>query len=263
LNKQGSGSGEYTRIEDFDVYDINGKTEVWVSDNKSLKIYDATDFSFKYNISFPFIIYKFKRMDNSHILLVTGQNKNILTLTDKNGKVLSEYLNKEIPYIMFRPIQFVKYGSQYLYQLGIANAYVAFDTQTETFHQGRFFNDKTYLSDKQLLELFAAKGTNYIAEANKGNYVNNIMSLNDTFWIQTYKSDKNYLTKIDKGQCLSTEFAYGSVLSTVFVGESDDSILLYMNPDQIADYGKELIDKFGNKINCQMEDNPCLLEFKN
>jgi hypothetical protein len=46
------------------------------------------------------------------------------------------------------------------------------------------------------------------------------MSLNDTFWIQTYKSDKNYLTKINKGQCLSTEFAYGSVFSTVFVGES-------------------------------------------
>ena len=65
------------------------------------------------------MIHKFKRMDNSHILLVTGQNKNILTLTDKDGNIITEYLKKEIPYIMFRPVQFVAYGSNYLFQLEI------------------------------------------------------------------------------------------------------------------------------------------------
>ena len=71
LNRQGQGPEEYPRI--------------WISDNKSLKVYDATDFSFKRKISYPFVIHKFKKMENSHVLLVTGQNENILTLVDKDG----------------------------------------------------------------------------------------------------------------------------------------------------------------------------------
>ena len=54
-------------------------------------------------ISYPFVIHKFKKMENSHVLLVTGQNENILTLVDKEGEIIAEYLKKEIPYIMFRP----------------------------------------------------------------------------------------------------------------------------------------------------------------
>ena len=54
LNRQGQGPEEYPRIEDFDVCEADGKTEVWISDNKSLKVYDATDFSFKRKISYIF-----------------------------------------------------------------------------------------------------------------------------------------------------------------------------------------------------------------
>ena len=115
LNRQGQGPEEYPRIEDFDVCEADGKTEVWISDNKSLKVYDATDFSFKRKISYPFVIHKFKKMENSHVLLVTGQNENILTLVDKEGEIIAEYLKKEIPYIMFRPVQFAAYGSSYLF----------------------------------------------------------------------------------------------------------------------------------------------------
>ncbi|MDL2278973.1 6-bladed beta-propeller, partial [Parabacteroides sp. OttesenSCG-928-G07] len=113
LNKQGQGPEEYRRIEDFDVYIIEGQTEVWISDNISIKVYDAYDFSYKYKVSFPFIIHKFKRMNSSNILLVTGQSEYSLTLTDKEGVVLSEYLEKEIPFLMFRPVQFLKYGTDY------------------------------------------------------------------------------------------------------------------------------------------------------
>ena len=34
-------------------------------------------------------------MENSHVLLVTGQNENILTLVDKEGEIIAEYLKKE------------------------------------------------------------------------------------------------------------------------------------------------------------------------
>lgn len=262
LNKLGQGPEEYHRIEDFDVYEIDGQTEVWISDNHSLKVYDAFDFSFKYKIPYSFMIHKFKRLANSHILLVTGQRENILTLTDKEGNVLSEYLKKEIPFIMFRSVQFVAHGSEYLYQLGISNTYVAFDPQTETFRKGQYSTEQSYLSEKQLLELFNTFGTDFIREANQGAYINNLLSLGDITWIHTHSSGKNYLTKVDAaGSAISTEFSFGTVLSTISAGDSDDSILLYITPDQLLEYGEEVVDKFGNTIACKMEDNPYLLEF--
>lgn len=261
LNKQGQGPEEYPRIEDFDVYEVDGKTEVWISDNKNLKIYDATNFSFKRKISYPFIIHKFKKMDNSHILLVTGQNENILTLVDKDGDIITEFLKKEIPYIMFRPVQFVAYGSDYLFQLGIANTFVSFNSQTEQFRMGNYVGGKEYLSQKQLLEMFQAHGVDFIIEANNSSYINNIVTLGGTLWIQTHQDGKNYLTKVQGEQKISTEFTYGTTLSTISDAESDDSILLYITPDQFTEAEEEVLDKFGNKINAGIEDNPYILEF--
>ena len=263
LDKQGQGPEEYTRIEDFDVYEINGRTEVWVSDNVSLKIYDATDFSFLRKIPFDFTIYKFRRLDNAHILLVTGQSENILTLTDGKGKILAEYQKKEIPYLMFRSVQFIKKDSRYLFQLGIANRYIAFDTQKETFHKGTFVQDDTFLTDKELLELFASHGTDFIGEALKTNFINGLVFLDEIAWIHTSHSRKNYLTKVENGSCISVPFEYGSVLATVLTSDSDNSLLLFMNPDQLSEFGENLQDKFGNPITCAMDDNPCILEFFN
>lgn len=261
LNKTGQGPEEYHRIEDFDVCEIDGQTEVWVSDNKNLKIYDATDFSFKYKIPYSFIIYKFRRLENSHILLLTGQNDKILTLTDQQGNIISEYQEKEIPFVMFRPVQFVTHGTEYFYQLGVANAYISFDSKNETFRRGRFVEDASYLTEISLLELFNNRGTDFILEANKGSYINNIVFFKNIAWLQTVSEGKNYLTKIQSGQIVSAEFLYGTVLSTITVGDSDDSALLYITPEQLLEYKKDLFDKFGNEIKCEMEDNPYILEF--
>ena len=212
-------------------------------------------------ISTSYVIHKFKRLDNSHILLVTGQNENTLTLTDKEGKILSDYLKKEIPFIMFRPVQFIACGSDYLFQLGISNTYVAFNSETETFREGVFTQDQSYLSKEQLLESFKIDGMDFILKANQGSYINNLVSLRDIIWVQTHNNGQNFLTKIQNGQAVSTKFTYGSVLSTISVADSDNSVLLYANPEQLSEYGNDLFDKFGNKINCHAEDNPCIIEF--
>ena len=261
LSKQGQGPEEYQRIEDFDICETEGTTEIWISDNISLKVYDAADLSFKFKIPYSYVIHKFKRLDNSHILLVTGQNENTLTLTDKEGKILSDYLKKEIPFIMFRPVQFIACGSDYLFQLGISNTYVAFNTETETFREGVFTQDQSYLSKEQLLESFKIDGMDFILKANQGSYINNLVSLRDIIWVQTHNNGQNFLTKIQNGQAVSTEFTYGSILSTISVSDSDNSVLLYANPEQLSEYGNDLFDKFGNKINCHAEDNPCIIEF--
>lgn len=261
LNRQGQGPEEYPRIEDFDVCEADGKTEVWISDNKSLKVYDATDFSFKRKISYPFVIHKFKKMENSHVLLVTGQNENILTLVDKEGEIIAEYLKKEIPYIMFRPVQFAAYGSSYLFQLGISNTFDFFNPQTEQFQMDTMPGGNEFLTEKQLLEMFQTHGIDFILEANKCSYINNMISLGNIIWLQTHQGGKNYLTKVEEGQKVSTQFSYGTTLSTISDAESDDSILLYITPDRLSEHPEDVIDKFGNKIICNMEDNPYILEF--
>ncbi|WP_106831901.1 6-bladed beta-propeller [Parabacteroides pacaensis] len=261
LNRLGQGPEEYARIEDFDVYEVEGKTEVWISDNLNLKVYDAMDFSFKYKIPYPFVIHKFKRLNNSHILLMTGLSDYSLTLTDKNGKIISEYLKKEIPFLMFRPVQFVACNSEYIFQLGISNAFIAFNPETEAFRKGLFTNEPTFLSQNRLLELFGKLGTDFIREANEGTYISNFIALHNAVWIHTSHQRKNYLTKVQEGQIISTEFAFGSFISTFSEGESDDSILLYATPEQLLESKETVTDKFGNEIKCQMEDNPCIVEF--
>ncbi|UBD77459.1 6-bladed beta-propeller [Parabacteroides goldsteinii] len=261
LDNKGNGPEEYSYIEDFDVYEIDGRTEIWVSDYQNLKIYDANDCSFIYKISYPFAIYKFKRMDNSHVLFVTGQNEHSLTLTDKNGNILSEYLEKKIPYLVFRPVQFVKYDSKYLFQLGISNAFISFDPKTETFSKGYFTKETSYLSDKQMLELFEIHGTDFIGEANKGSFISNIVSLNDTIWVELRYAGKNYIAKIQNGQITSTEFTVGSFAPTMTIGDSDSSLLLYLRSDLLLESGEKITDKDGNEIKCEIDDNPIVIEF--
>ena len=60
LSKQGQGPEEYQRIEDFDICETEGTTEIWISDNISLKVYDAADLSFKFKIPYSYVIHKMK-----------------------------------------------------------------------------------------------------------------------------------------------------------------------------------------------------------
>lgn len=262
LERKGMGPEEYNRVEDFDVYEIEGRTEIWVSDNQSLKAYDAFDGSFLSRMSFPFVIHKFKRLENTCVLLVTGQGERSLTLVDKTGQIVSEFLEKEIPFLMFRPVQFVKYDQRYLFQLGIANAFVSLDPQTNVFAKGCYTSDKKYLSDQELLALFAEKGMEFIRFANQRCYISNWVALNEKAWVHTCLAGENYLSKIRSGTAIvSTKFQYGDILSTLFTGESDDSLLLYVLPEQQEECNQSLALKDKDKLTMDAFDNPCLLEF--
>lgn len=263
LNKKGQGPEEYIHVEDFDIYSINGQTEIWISDYENLKIYDANNGSFLRKISFPFTIYKFKRMENGHLLLVTGQNDHFLTLTDEQGNILSEYLEKKVPFLLFRAVQFVKYKNEYLFQLGMSNSYVSFNPETETFSRGVYTPQNDYLTDQQLIELYSTFGIDFIREANNGTHLSNIIPLGNTLWLQIRHADKNYLSKLDNGKMTSTEFTYGSFLSTISVGDSENSLLLYLQPDQLQEIPQKLTDKQGQEIQRQIDDNPVIVEFFN
>lgn len=261
LSCKGIGPEEYVRIEDFDICENEGRIEIWISENKSLKVYNAEDGSYQRKITFPFIIHKFKRLSNSDILVVAGLNDHSLILANKNGQIISDFLEKEIPYLMFRPVQFVKYNSNYLYQLGIANAYVSFDTIQRTFQQGVFSSEKKFLSSKQLLKLFQTYQMDFLREAQDYSYICNLVSLKDKVWLHTSMNKTNYLTKIGDGKNISTQFKYGEILSTFSVGDSEDSLLFYVLPEQQDECNQKLQLKEDKAIHLISDDNPCILEF--
>ncbi len=261
LKSLGTGPEEYLRIEDFDVCEVDGEIEVWVSDNHNLKIYDASTFSFKYKISFPYMIHKFKRIDNSRILLVTGMSDHILTFTDERGNVISEYLEKEIPFIMFRPVQFISYESNYIFQLGIANAYVIFDSVTNSFKEGVFSNEKDFLTKKELLDYFESLGTDFIRKANEGVYINSMVSNKGNIWLLINNNRKRYIVKCLNDGMVSSEITNNPLLSSFGIGESDDSLILYAHSEEILECEDELLNRYKNEIQSSIDDNPYILEF--
>lgn len=261
LDKQGLGPEEYQKIEDFDVYEKDGAIEVWVCNNHHLKVYDAMDFSFMRQLSFSFLIHKFKRISNSSILLLTATNDHVLTLTDENGKTISKYLEKEVPFLMFRPVQFITCKSINLFQLGISNSFVAIDSDTNTYKNGYFTDRKDLLTDKQLLQSYEISGMDFLRKANELFYISNIAIHDNMIWIHTRNKGKNYLTKYRNGNMISTQFSYGSIISTFSFGESDDSILLFADSEQIAGCNDEIFDKYGIKADSILDGNPYILEF--
>lgn len=273
LKRQGEGPEEYIRIEDFDVYTIDGRTEIWISDNKTLKIYDAKDMSFLRHISFDFLIYKFRRLDSSHILLVTGNREKTLTLTDANGEIITDYLDKEFPFLMFRPVQFISWGENLCYQLGVSNAIVAFNTATEQFAQKKLVGNKEYLSSQDLLDLYKSNGMEFLQEMKEKVYINQFAVLNDNVWIHSNYFGKPFLTKIQPGTSISSEIKEPlltndlfnlndfTFLPTLFLSESAESLILYMDALTIAENEGLLCYKNNTHIRVVEDDNPCLVEF--
>lgn len=276
LNCLGSGPEEYTYIGDFDVYTVDGRDEIWLCDYDHIKIYDAEHLTYLQSIHYPFVINKFKRIDVSHILLLTGQNKQMLTLSNEEGKVISVFLEKEIAYIVWRPVQFRQYSSQLIFQLGMANSYVSFDLEKKNFHRGILCNCQELLSDKELLDLFIQYGQDYIWHIGQRKpYIRGIQKLKEKTIVNIRSENDEYIVSVPATAAEAYTVGSFSVtsniendlfglkdmsfLKTINIGESSSSLLLYIEADMLQDI--PIKDKNGIIHDIQPEDNPCLVEF--
>ena len=93
LEKIGRGPDEYTYIGDFDVYSKNGQKEIWLCDMNCIKIYNAATMQHVKSIYYPFVINKFKKTPDDYILLMTGQNKSLISLSDPSGNIIDSCIN--------------------------------------------------------------------------------------------------------------------------------------------------------------------------
>lgn len=276
LKKQGNGPDEYVYINDFDIYSESGHSEIWIADNQKIKIYDADSLNLLKEIHFPFFIHKFKRIQANKILCMSGQSEHSLLITDENGRILQEYLDKEIPYLLFRAIQFKPYLSDiFLFQLGISNNYVAYHIDGGTFTEGKFFTSSNgLLSQKALIDLFEDKGQDFIRYFNKYSYIQSFFARKDKIWFYIQNFDQKLFVKIENEQNVSGKidpecnihndlFSIQnlSFLTTLGFGESDSGLLFYLDPSDLSESDNYIYLKNGNKIHFTEDDNPIILEF--
>ncbi|MDL2245694.1 6-bladed beta-propeller [Parabacteroides sp. OttesenSCG-928-J18] len=196
LDQVGNGPGEYVQFMDFDVYqDNNGVPELWLSDMKKIKIYRLTDQEWIYtsSIDFDFVVHKFHPIDENRLLLVTGQNEQTLTVTDRNGTVLQTYLDKEIPFITFKALQLMPYGNRVLFQLAMSNATVTYDREQSEFNITPIVDNKKFLPPAELKELFETYDYDYLGKLRDHSYIYDIREYGSHTFLSYYTNGSRYL----------------------------------------------------------------------
>lgn len=277
LKKRGDGPSEYTYINDFDICKNNNNLEVWIADNNKIKIYDATNLSFKKEITFPFIVSKFKRMNKDEIIIMNGQSDKAIFITNNNGEIIDSFLNKEIAFLLFRAIQFKQFKqTSYIFQLGISNDYISYNSENHKFESGSFFHTKNkLLSQNSLKELFNKYGQNFVTHFKDQKYIQSFVNLNNTTWFYINDKDKKYISKTTsnketisaliqpKQNIVNDLFNINdfTFLTSIGFGESENSLLLYMDLSSLPEGINELIIKDKDIIPISKDDNPYLIDF--
>ncbi|MFP4022928.1 MAG: 6-bladed beta-propeller [Thiohalospira sp.] len=257
LNKPGKGPEEYSRIEDFDIYMINGKPQLWLSDFSKIKIYEYNiNWELDTIITFPYVVNKFKRLKNGNILLMTGQNEKTLTLVDAKGEVVKTFLEKQIPFLTLKSVQFIANDSLILFPLGVANEYVSFNQKTEEFGYGNFIKTNDLISKNELLELYEQKGFDFYGDLKEKIYLNNIRFLKEKIIVQFNKRGERYIAVVvnKDEEVLSSRFMPNSTIidditpqnnskyfKSFLYGDSDNSLIFLQNPESSND-GIAIID---------------------
>ena len=234
IDKRGGGPGEYSRIADFSVCDRNGNTEIWICDYRSILKYalSGNDWDFIGSIDFKLIVNKFKVVSDNHILLFTGQNEEFLMLTDITGKRLDSFLKREVPYVVMRPIQFINHDSCLIFQLGISNEGVAFDTRDFSFEYVNITNNEQLLTKKDLLNLFDRFGQEYIREVPKTNSIRGYNIINGNVWVDYYYNDGHFVAISQNGVWKRMKVDNNNPsINTTFASESYDSFLRFEYPE--------------------------------
>lgn len=277
LKRRGDGPSEYTYINDFDICKSDNNLTIWIADNNKIKIYDATNCNFLKAITFPFIVSKFKRINENEILIMNGQSDKAIFVANSKGEILRDFLKKEIPFLLFRSIQFKRFQQEsYIFQLGISNDYISYNSKSNRFESGSFFNSKNHLlSQKSLKELFNKYGQDFAMYFKDKKYIQSFINLNNNTWFYINNKDEKCITKITlnkesisaviqpKQNITNDLFNINdfTFLTSIGFGESENSLLLYMELSSLPDNTKELTTINKYTVPIIKDDNPYLIEF--
>ncbi len=251
LNQIGFGPEEYTRIEDFDVYESDGELIIWLADFNSIKIYQYNgEWKQTGKIKMSFIVNKFKILENHNILIMTGQRDLSLVLVNLNGDILDEYLQREIPYLTLKSVQFTLSDSLVIFPLGMSNDFVAYNLKAEKFINGSFVVNKKLINRENLLDMYKQFGYNFYEELKDQNYVKNLRRFGSKLVLEFSLKNQKYfiitssikqqtkLVSYDNEAQLINDVTQGNsakLLSSIYLADSDDSLIFLEDPNVLND----------------------------
>ena len=240
LNKLGSGPDEYTMITDFAIH-INeeDEAEIWISDFKKIRKYHKITGSWEQFalIDFSYVINKFHIINKNRILLFTGQNENCLTVSDGKGKRISSYLKSEIPYMVFKPVQFINFGQDIIFQQGVSNNCAKYSPIDDNFRKSKIVDSNKFLSSKILLQLFSRYEYDYLKELSGYSYIRTLRQVKEETLIEFFMNRKRHVSFFSNNAWRF--FAYNpqdiidnreiECLSTIGVGDGLTSLIMFKN----------------------------------
>ena len=277
LEKIGRGPDEYTYIGDFDVYSKNGQKEIWLCDMNCIKIYNAETMQHVKSIYYPFVVNKFKKTPDNYILLMTGQNKSLISLSDPSGNIIDSCVNTKVTNTMLKPVQFIPYKDKFIYQIDMTNSCVSYDPEHKQFQEKFIVNtENNWLSELQYDALFQEHEYGFLKYLKNYTFIKTLRYMNKKLYIVSHKDKKRYLHILSNSKQQTIQFAPNTriindifssdnnlnFISSLNMGESDDSILLILEPSvqDIRQIKRESdSQRIISKIN--ENDNPVILEY--
>lgn len=244
LNKLGGGPDEYTVMTDFACH-INkeNEIEIWISDLKKIRKYrkkaDSWEqFAF---IDYPYIINKFHIINDDLLLLLTGQNDNCLTVSDGKGKTTSSFLKSEIPFMVFKPVQFVRFGQDIIFQEGVSNQCAVYSPSDNRFTERSIINEEGFLSSKMLQDLFSKYEYAYLKELSEYSYIKTIRQVKEQMLIDFFMDKKRHVSLYSDNVWRTLTYDPKDVtgnedlecLSTIGVGDGLTSFIMFKNSKNV------------------------------
>jgi hypothetical protein len=236
LDKRGGGPEEYAMLSDFDLHVKDGRTEIWLCDVNRIQKYvsDSGEWRFTGQIKFDFTVNKFRLIPGGYILLLAGQNDESLVLTDMTGKVSSRCLKKEIPFLVFKPVQFVRCDSCYVFQLGASNEGILFDTGNHTFSRTKIVNEQ-FLSSSELLKMYEKRGYDYLGELSHTQCIRGFRQIGESAWIDYYQNGERFVA-VGRGNTwkkmkINPANDNPSVVATLGLSDAPDSFVWIEYPE--------------------------------
>ncbi len=238
LSKRGNGPGEYESITDFDVLeDGNNNFEIWICDYKTIRKYTLVNEKWekKENIEFPYVVNEFHIFDKNKILLLAGLNENSITLVNGKGQEIGSFLKREIPFLIMKPMQFIPFGSNIIFQKGISNSCVVFSPEDNSFQEKKIVEDSKFISEEKLLELFRKYNYAYLGKLRKYDYIRTIRKISNRILIE-FKSNGKRFVLVRNGKQKAKVVQYSenklSYLFSLNTSSSTNSFILVKdNPD--------------------------------
>lgn len=280
LSKRGNGPEDYLRLEDFNIYNINGNDEIWISDVQNIKKYNATNFELKdlfktegENVK------RFERIDNDLILTRTS-GEYMFILFNNQGNIIQKYRKKDLANSAYKSLHFIINDGDIFYQIDDTNTGVSYKNGTFIEKEIIHLSPKNILTPQKNQEYYKEYG--YLKQCEEINKVfiriHTIQSNKEKTLLITLHPQKDMMTIIDKNNETQTYQIYPNssslkndiiptkdmnFLKTISGCKSDDSFLFKIPISELKTYDNIKKEQNGSVLlsNLNEEDNMLLLEF--